>query len=113
MGGAPIKRPLFFFFCGAHFLSKIIMGEVPIEFALFSACSQQFVLVKLPEVGFYKIMGEAPIFRPSVFFFLKRPFSPKKNHGRCAHDAPISFFYSAHDPYIPTPEELCSVVGGF
>ena len=79
MGGAPIMRPLFFFFCGAHFLSKIIMGEVPIEFALFSACSQQFVLVKLPQVGFYKIMGEAPIFRPSVFFFETPIFSKKKS----------------------------------
>ena len=63
-----MMRPFFFFF-GAHFLSKKIMGEVLIEFALFSACSQQFVLVILLEVGFYKVMGEAPIFRPSVFFF--------------------------------------------
>ena len=76
------------------------MGEVPIKFCTFSPWSQQFVLVKLLEVGFYEVMGKAPIFRP-FFFFLNRPFSPKKNHGRCAHDAPISFFFSAHDPYIP------------
>ena len=42
----------YFFFCDAHFLRKKIMGNVPIEFVLFSAWSQQFVLVKLLEVGF-------------------------------------------------------------
>ena len=80
------------------------MGEVPIEFALFSACSQQFVLVKLPEVGFYKIMGEAPIFRPSVFFFWNAHFLQKKIMGGAPMMRPSVFFFAAHDPYIPTWE---------
>ena len=48
-------------------------------------------------------MDEAPIWRP-VFFFFETPIFPKKKYGLCAHDAPISFFFPAHDPYIPTPE---------
>ena len=54
-------RPLLFFFCDAYFLKKNIMGEIPIEFVLFSALSQHFVLVKLLEVGFYEVMGYVPI----------------------------------------------------
>ena len=61
-------RPLLFFF-RRPFSQKKIMGKVPIEFVLFSAWSQQFVLFKLLEVGFYEVMGEAPIFRPLLFFF--------------------------------------------
>ena len=30
------------------------------------------------------------------FFFFESPFSPKKNHGQGAHDAPIFFFWDAH-----------------
>ena len=66
------------------------MGEVPIKFCTFSPWSQQFVLVKLLEVGFYEVMGKAPIFRPFFFFFLKRPFSQKKNNGRKVGTSPIT-----------------------
>ena len=57
------------------------MGEVPIEFVLFSAWSQHIVPVKLLEVGFYKVVDEVPIFLPLFFFILKRPFFLKKIMG--------------------------------
>ena len=51
MGGAPIMRPLFFFFAGAHFLNKKILGEGPIEFLCVSAWSQHIVIVKVLHLG--------------------------------------------------------------
>ena len=106
MGGAPIMRPLLFFFATPIFSTTKKMGKVPIEFVLFSAYSQHIVLAKILEMGFLEVMGEAPIFRPSFFFF-ETPIFSKKNHGRCAHDAPTSFFFSAHDPYIPSNNSDC------
>ena len=88
MGRAPMMRP-FFFFWDAHFLKKKIMGEVPIEFVTFSRDWSRPITCG---GHFNKIWVKRP-FSAHVFFFFETPIFSKKNHGRCAHDAPISFFF--------------------
>ena len=68
------------------------MVEVPIKFCTFSPWSQQFVLVKLLEVGFYEVMGKAPIFRP-FFIFFEPPIFSKKIMGGAPMMRPSVFFF--------------------
>ena len=89
MGRAPMMRPFFNFFLGRPFSQKKIMGEVPIEFVTFSRDWSRPITCG---GHFNKIWVKRP-FSAHVFFFLKRPFSQKKIMGGAPMMRPSVFFF--------------------
>ena len=52
-------------------------------------------------------------FSAHYFFYFETPIFSKIKSWAVRPWCAQQFFYSAHDPYIPTPDHFCSVVGGF
>ena len=97
--------PISFFFWSAHYVKKKIMGNLPTDFFVFSYifvnCSTGRTFLKKKNWNKKLNWGSAPIKRP-LFFFIFPPIIFEKKSWACAHRAPMSFFFSAHDPTIPS-----------
>ena len=82
----------YFFFATPIFSTKKIWATFLLNLYFFLHGNNNLCLSNYLRWNFLKLWAKRP-FSAHFFFFLKRPFSQKKNSGRCAHHAPTSFFF--------------------